>query len=416
MRSKKIILTVVFILPVLAAILMTGCGTFSQKKQAEEYFNNGNYEEARDVYTELGMEDKVSECTYLIAQNCVDEKDYETAIKELETIPDYEGAPELLEDARYEYGMSLYEQGNFEKAMSQFEEVSDYKEASDYIKKSRYEYGIVLYVKGQYEDAMAQFEKIAEYNDTADYLDKCQMGLKYADFDYDNFYTSDIEDISAMSHEDIIEYVEKTIEPMYTKWYYYDDTGEEKELVIDKFHIGDKEYGVSLYSSPGHYKEFEIYYMDDENTKYSVGFTRNMTYGDVTDEVLYIMSIGEQDYRSYDTMSAENYAHLQEEAQPQYTIDEVYAQAQQDVKDEIYSQLSSDNIFDAIGFAATYTWNFESSDTIKYEYDSSTKTHVIEFTVSLSEYGLNTVLRQRMQAAYMESDYGLDMLWIYSVN
>jgi hypothetical protein len=41
---------------------------------------------------------------------------------------------------------------------------------------------------------------------------------------------------------------------------------------------------------------------------------------------------------------------------------------------------------------------------------------MLEFTLSLSEYGLNAVLRQRMQAAYMESDYGLDMLWIYSVN
>jgi hypothetical protein len=146
--------------------------------------------------------------------------------------------------------------------------------------------------------------------------------------------------------------------------------------------------------------------MDDENTKYSVGFTRDMTYSDVTDEALYSMSIDEQDYMSYDIMSAENYAHLQEEAQPQYTEEEVYAQAQQDVKDVIYSSLTSKSIFDAVGFAATYTWIFDPVDSIQYNYDASTKTHTLVFYVSLSEYGLSVKDTERMVAQYMESDDG----------
>lgn len=85
MRNKKIILVVVLCLSVFA---MAGCGgkeTSSSQAdeqqsdvqgQAEELFANGDYEKARELFRDAGNQEMVSECTYLLAKNCLDQKDY----------------------------------------------------------------------------------------------------------------------------------------------------------------------------------------------------------------------------------------------------------------------------------------------------------------------------------------------------
>jgi tetratricopeptide (TPR) repeat protein len=450
--SKK--RTMVVVVSLLTVLLMTGCG---QRSQAESYFKEGNYEEARELYNELQMVEKAAECTYLIAQDDLDAKQYEDAIKELETIPDYEGSLELLEEARYEYGVSLYEKKQYEDAMAQFEKIADYKDASDYMKKARYgygialyekkqyedamaqfekiagykdasdyinkagyEYGIALYEKGQYEDAMAQFEKIADYNDTEDYMYKCRMGLKYADFDYDNFYAWDMEDAGALSHEDIQEYMENLMESMYTTWYYNDENGEEKELVIDPYQIQGKEYCILSNDAEAKFTGFYFCYEGDEGTSYHVNIAPDFQYVDVEESALSLeIADSTQDLYycyNYDAETAAYYKQEQEDAQPKYTKEEVYEQAKQDVKDAIYSQLTAENIFSAIGFAASYTWIFDPVDSIRYEYDFSTKTHSLVFSVSLSEYGLSVQDTEKIAAQYMESDDGgLIRTALYSV-
>ena len=155
MRKKKIILAVILCV---AALAIAGCvgeekmsnQTDAQREgvqqediqiQVEELFDKRDYEKARELYKAAGNQEMVSECTYLIAKNCLEQKDYTSAKKEFETIPDYK--------------------------------------------------------------------------DSAEYLGKCQMELKYEKFDYDGFFKLMGESMSSMTHEEIREYVEESIAPMY---------------------------------------------------------------------------------------------------------------------------------------------------------------------------------------------------------
>ena len=383
MRNKKIILVVVLCLSVFA---MAGCGgkeTSSSQAdeqqsdvqgQAEELFANGDYEKARELFRDAGNQEMVSECTYLLAKNCLDQKDYTSAISELENIPDYKDVKELLQNARYEYGISLYDKSQYAKAIEQLEQTTDYKE-------------------------------------TGKYLDKCRMELKYEKFDYDSFATLGDDSVATMTNKEIREYMEECMNSMYSSWYRHDQNNE--SVVIDKYFMDGKEYGIASWGGEGNFTEFNIYYMDDVENKIHISLSPDFVYMDVADEAPMMLSIGEMLYYNYSSDQAEEYAELneaQQEAieaqQPQHTKEEVYAQAQQDVKDSVYSQYNALDFFDAFTTAVTYTWTFESVDTIQYSFDPSSKTHTLGFTVYISEYGLSTKITQRMAAQYVEGDDG----------
>ena len=383
MKKNRIILAVVLCLSVFA---MAGCGgkeTSSSQAdeqqsdvqgQAEELFANGDYEKARELFRDAGNQEMVSECTYLLAKNCLDQKDYTSAISELENIPDYKDVKELLQNARYEYGISLYDKFQYAKAIEQLEQITDYKE-------------------------------------TGKYLDKCRMELKYEKFDYDSFATLGDDSVATMTNKEIREYMEECMNAMYSSWYRHDQNNE--SVVIDKYFMDGKEYGIASWGGEGNFTEFDIYYMDDVENKIHISLSPDFVYMDVADEAPMMLSIGEMLYYNYSSDQAEEYAELneaQQEAieaqQPQHTKEEVYAQAQQDVKDSVYSQYNALDFFDAFTTAVTYTWTFESVDTIQYSFDPSSKTHTLGFTVYISEYGLSTKITQRMAAQYVEGDDG----------
>lgn len=251
MRKKKIILAVILCV---AALAIAGCvgeektsnQTDAQRegvqqediqKQAEEFFANGDYEKARELYKDAGNQEMVSECTYLIAKNCLEQKDYASAIKEFETIPDYKNATE--------------------------------------------------------------------------YLDKCQMELKYEKFDYDGFQKLMDESLPSMTHEEIREYMEESIAPMYLTWYDSDD----KSMEISKYAIDGKTYCILSYDNSDGYIGFDVFYSEDEKAKHHLILNTDCEYADVTDDPTIGLTVDDKLYRSFTNKKAEEYAALREDAE-----------------------------------------------------------------------------------------------------
>lgn len=283
MRKKKIILAVILCL---SALVMVGCGgketssnqTNAQQEdaqeQAEEFFANGDYEKARELFKSAGNQEMVSECTYLIAKNCLNQKDYASAVSELEKIPDYKDVKDLLQNARYEYGIFLYD-------------------------------------KSQFAQAIEQLEQTAAYKETEKYLDKCQMELKYDKFDYNSFSTLGDDSAATMTNKEIRDYMEECMNSMYSSWYRHDQNNE--SVVIDKYCMDGKEYGISSWGGQGNYTEFDIYYMDGTEDKIHISLSPDFAYMDVADEAPMILSIGDTLYYNYTSDQAEEYAALREE-------------------------------------------------------------------------------------------------------
>ena len=275
------------------------------------------------------------------------------------------------------------------------------------LKSAEYKNAIVLYKAGKYEKAIAQFEKMKNFRNAADYLEKCRMGRKYMNYDYDGFSTLSDNSERNMTQEEKYEYLESCVNVLYTTWYYYDGI-EEKRIIIDKFKVGGREYGLLNYYEDPTMPEFDIYYDGNKDDVHRVSVLYDNAFFDVTDDCLLTMTIDDVLYRNYDSITGEYYDHLQQEAweaaQPAHTKEEVYAIAKQDVKNAVYGQM---NIFDQVGYAVSVSWDFESLDTIQYAYNPDTNIHSLEFSVHLSEYkGLGGMITERLFMQYYEEENG----------
>lgn len=265
MQKKKIILAVVLCLSVL---IVGGCGIAetSQKQEAE------TFKDSKIQRDEL-------ESTYLRAKDYLNQKDYGSAISELENIPGYKDVKELLQNARYEYGISLYD-------------------------------------KSQYAQAIEQLEQTTDYKETEKYLDKCRMELKYEKFDYNSFTTWGDDSVATMTNKEIREYMEECMNSMYSSWYRQDENNE--EIIIDKYFIDGKEYGIASWGGEGNYTEFDIYYMDDTENKIHVSLTPDFAYMNVSEEPTMMLAIGDMWYSNYTSSQAKEYAEMNEAQQEEY--------------------------------------------------------------------------------------------------
>lgn len=267
MRNKKIILAVILCLSVLA---MGGCGAAeTSQKQAAEALKD----------SEIQRGDDELESIYLKAKDYLSQKDYGAAISELEKIPDYKDVKELLQNARYEYGISLYD-------------------------------------KSQYAQAIEQLEQTTDYKETEKYLDKCRMELKYEKFDYDSFTTLGDDSVATMTNKEIREYMEECMNSMYSSWYQQDENNE--EIIIDKYFIDGKEYGIASWGGEGNYTEFDIYYMDSTEDRIHISLAPDFAYMNVSENPTMMLSIGDMLYFNYTSSQAKEYAELNEAQQEEY--------------------------------------------------------------------------------------------------
>lgn len=150
MRKKKVILATILCV---SALAMAGCGeketssnqTDAQQesvqqedvqKQAEELFDNGDYEKARELYKAAGSQEMVSECTYLIAKNCLEQKDYASAIKEFETIPDYKDTADYLDKCQMELKYEKFDYDGFLELMDEGMSSMTHEEIRKYMEES----------------------------------------------------------------------------------------------------------------------------------------------------------------------------------------------------------------------------------------------------------------------------------------
>lgn len=132
-----------------ATMLLTGCGKKGQYDKAMAMYENGQYEEAAEKFTELG---------------------------------DYENSNDMAKACRYETAKALLDAGDYDGARKAFEELGDYENSTDYMKECDYNKANALFDAGDYEGAIAIFETIADYNDSAEKIKLAGKELMYSKY------------------------------------------------------------------------------------------------------------------------------------------------------------------------------------------------------------------------------------------
>lgn len=102
------------------ALGLTACDGSNYKK-ATELYNNGQYAEAAEIFTELG---------------------------------DYEDSADMVLACQYGEAKALYEAGNYEGALGKFEGIREYENSAEYIAKAEHEIMVMTYA-----DVLEQLEE-----------------------------------------------------------------------------------------------------------------------------------------------------------------------------------------------------------------------------------------------------------------
>ncbi len=140
-KVRGIVIAAVSVVAAIAVIIgvISNSNKSSSYNQAMELYSKGQYEEAREIFNDLG--------------------DYSDAATYVSTIDSY-----LTErESNYEKGIGYYEKGAYSECISSLVDISDYLDSADYIEKSAeaiYQQATEYCALGEFENAKSLLIKI----------------------------------------------------------------------------------------------------------------------------------------------------------------------------------------------------------------------------------------------------------------
>ena len=181
------ILAIIAVVIIAVIILLTRVVIPSVKyNNALELMQNGNYEEAISVFTEVkGYKDSVKHI-----ETSKKNIKYEEAISLMESDPsaaaemfkqlgNFKDSQDKYKEFIYNQALSFMDAGQYEDAIQNFEEIGfDFKDSEDKYKESIYNQAIDYMNSEKYYEAMQNFEKIGlDYKDSQTKYDEAKPGV-----------------------------------------------------------------------------------------------------------------------------------------------------------------------------------------------------------------------------------------------
>ncbi len=188
-KAKTIayILAIIAVVIIAVIILITRVVIPSVKyNNALDLMQNGNYEEAISVFTEVkGYKDSIKHIE-TSKKNIKYEKailliklEPSLALEMFEELGDFKDSKDKCKEAIYNQALSFMDAGQYEDAMQKFEEVGfDFKDSEDKYKESIYNQAIDYMNSEKYDEAMQNFEKLGlDYKDSQTKYDEAKIGV-----------------------------------------------------------------------------------------------------------------------------------------------------------------------------------------------------------------------------------------------
>ena len=168
-----------------------------QYSKALTAMENGNYQEAKEIFTSLGdyqdsqkmLKECENEIVYQEAISLEENKQYEEAIKLFISLRTYKGSSTHAEKARVKYIEQLYEQADYKKAFDILSDSSDIGPNDQLFRLVVYAYAEECLKKAEYEDAIVLFELISDYRDSQDKINEAKYSYASSHKDVEDVVT-----------------------------------------------------------------------------------------------------------------------------------------------------------------------------------------------------------------------------------
>ena len=192
-RKIKIIAAVTAAICIAAAVLWVAVlSPMIQYNQAQALLDNGNYDEAIVLFTELenykDSPEKVLETKYAKAENLFKNKDYDAALAVFEELADYSDSAERIKEVTYAKAGALVETEAYQQAIDIYQRLGDYKDSSTLYLSTALDYATLLVDKKDYTNAGKWLSMLSSYDAYDEHTDALYVSIMenhYANGRYD---------------------------------------------------------------------------------------------------------------------------------------------------------------------------------------------------------------------------------------
>lgn len=167
MKKTKLVLLLLVL-----SCLLCACKS-SDYRKANSLFENGDYEEAYNIYQSLGeykdTAELSNECQYQIAKNKLNLHQYDDAKEIFTSLCTYKDSSVLSSECTYQKVLTLIEQRDFYSALNELTSISDYKDSAELILLTNnwivYQQAQQQIQKRNYDEALELLSQIKGFQD-----------------------------------------------------------------------------------------------------------------------------------------------------------------------------------------------------------------------------------------------------------
>ena len=142
--------------------------------QAEVWLRDGDYEDAKDLYLELGDGENAKECDYRQALAWMDQDKVQEAQEIFQTLGDYKDSAQQVVECQYRQVTALMAQGSYQRALELIMEMGTYKDSDQQATECKYQIALTLLEKGNHAQAQEMFTALEDYKDSKDQIKECK--------------------------------------------------------------------------------------------------------------------------------------------------------------------------------------------------------------------------------------------------
>lgn len=187
-KAGKVVGTILVVLALLAIAAFCALRFLMpvlRYNQANDLEAEGNYAEAREIFTELGdyedAPERVSGTWYKEALSLMKRGDYQGAYNIFATIPDYENASGYAADCIYSLGVLAFNDGDVQQAWNRVCELKasypNYDGGRNLEQSCCYAFGNECIEKGDFAEAKTWFVSAGEYKNSSELVTYCDYEL-----------------------------------------------------------------------------------------------------------------------------------------------------------------------------------------------------------------------------------------------
>ena len=142
----------------------------------------GQYAEAREIFLDMvslypDAADLAAECVYIPASAMIDSGEYESAISELNRIPQHPQSKKAIQECHYRMAEEALETGDLETAAAEFLKAGDYGDAANRTVQTVYAMAEQAYEAGDIAGAQTLYASIPGYGPAAEKNRDCLLKL-----------------------------------------------------------------------------------------------------------------------------------------------------------------------------------------------------------------------------------------------